>query len=241
VIRLILENGLRIRLLEAFVAAADALYPEWRTSPELNAALADTPGTEWQQRLSYVPVEVLNFVADRLKVHLRERGVRHDLISAVFYNPIRRIEAHLGFGEREDDLLRLLACVDALSSFLDTDDGKNLLIAYRRASNIVEIEEDRDGKDYHQLPEAALFQQSEEKNVFDRLSEISSTLETLLQQEQFIDAMQRLATLRQPVDEFFEKVTVNTERRDLRSNRLKLLSYIRDTMNRVADFSQIEG
>src|SRR5439155_3397764 len=74
VIRLILENGLRIRLVEAFVAAADALYPEWRTSPELNAALADTPGTEWQQRLSYVPVEVLNFIADRLKVHLRERG-----------------------------------------------------------------------------------------------------------------------------------------------------------------------
>jgi glycyl-tRNA synthetase beta chain len=175
--------------------------------------------------------EVLAFVADRLKVHLRERGVRHDLIDAVF-------------ALAEDDLVRLLARVDALSRFLGTDDGANLLVAYRRAANIVAIEQRRGGWAPGEVhPE--LLRQPEEAALADWLERLfgkfSARLGHALEREDFEDAMAELARLRQPVDAFFDKVTVNTDVPELRENRLRLLSRIRATMNQVADFSQIEG
>src|SRR5439155_21953549 len=141
----------------------------------------------------------------------------------------------------EDDLVRLLTRVGELQKFLNTEDGANLLIAYRRASNIVAIEEKRDGRSYDEPVDTGSFRQPEEEALYQRLSGMSSTFDTFLEQEQFGRAMTALVTLRRPVDEFFEKVTVNTDDAALRENRLRLLSRIRNAMDQVADFSQIEG
>jgi glycyl-tRNA synthetase beta chain len=131
--------------------------------------------------------------------------------------------------------------VRALQNFLRTDDGSNLLVAYRRASNIVDIEERRDRRLYNDPVDAGSFQQDEENKLYEALIGASTALDTYLGHEEFDAAMRRLAQLRQPVDEFFAKVTVNVDDKTLRENRLRLLSRIRAVMNQVADFSQIEG
>jgi glycyl-tRNA synthetase beta chain len=212
VIRLIVENKLRLPLREVF-----------RKS---NFLLAEQPAGVVG---NVNPQELLTFFADRLKVALREKGVRHDLISAVFV---------LG---GEDDLVRLLARVDALKRFLDSEDGANLLVAYRRASNIVRIEEKKDGKTYNSGVDGALLRQEEEKALHRALAASGEAGGRALDGEDFTGAMAALAQLRAPVDAFFDKVTVNCDEADLRANRLRLLSEIRTTLNRVADFSQIEG
>ncbi|HTW50442.1 MAG TPA: glycine--tRNA ligase subunit beta [Stellaceae bacterium] len=206
IVRTILENKVRLRLTVALIRAA-SIYTD------------DT---------LKVTTEVMDFIAERLKIHLREKGVRHDLISAVF-------------ALHEDDLVRLLNRVEALQTFLKTDDGINLLIAYRRASNIVDIEEQRDGRRYDGEVTGDLLSQEEERTLHDRLTTMSARVEDQLSQEFFESAMIALATLRKPVDEFFERVTVNVEDKKLRENRLRLLARIRATMNQIADFSQIEG
>jgi glycyl-tRNA synthetase beta chain len=208
VIRLILENKLRLSLSRAFHQAY--------------AIAGEGLGTE-------PTADLLAFFADRLKVALRDQGVRHDLVAAVF--------ALSG----EDDLVRLLARVEALAAFLKTDDGANLLTAYRRASNIVRIEEKKDGIDYNGTPDRAGFQQQEEVMLAMRLGNATGKSTAALEQEDFAGAMAALASLRAPIDDFFNKVTVNAEDKTLRANRLRLLAQIRDTLNRVADFSQIEG
>lgn len=212
VIRLIIENRLRLPLSRVFAAAAGPYRNE--------GMLSDT--VAMRQSL-------LDFFADRLKVALREKGVRHDLISAVFA---------LG---GEDDLVRLLARVDALRKFLDSEDGANLLVAYRRASNIVRIEEKKDGKTYNSGVDVALLRQGEEKALHQGLVTSGDVGGRALDGEDFTGAMAALAQLRRPVDAFFDKVTVNCDEVELRANRLRLLSEIRATLNRVADFSQIEG
>jgi glycyl-tRNA synthetase beta chain len=175
--------------------------------------------------------ELLDFIAERLRVHLREQGIGHDLIAAVFNRA----------GEREDDLVRLLARVAALRAFLASEDGANLLIAFRRASNIVAIEERRDARNYDGGIDPMLLRQSDERVLAERLDEAGKAAGTFLESEQFEAAMSELARLRYPVDDFFDKVTVNCDDAALRENRLRLLSRVRDTMNQVADFSQIEG
>jgi glycyl-tRNA synthetase beta chain len=209
IIRLVVENRLRVPLTAAFK----------RGHSILGSDAPDPTG------------ELLEFIAERLRVHLREQGIGHDLIAAVFNRA----------GEREDDLVRLLARVAALRAFLASEDGANLLIAFRRASNIVAIEERRDSQSYDGTVDPTFFRQPEESALYQRLNGMNLTLEAFLAGERFDRAMSRLATLRPPVDDFFEKVTVNTEERELRANRLRLLSRIRATMNEVADFSQIEG
>lgn len=211
VIRLIVENGLRLPLTDV-LRASRRLY----TVRDLKSE------TE-------VVADLLGFFADRLKVVLRERGVRHDLIDAVFA---------LG---GEDDLVRLLARVGALQTFLETEDGANLLVAYRRASNIVRIEEKKDGRLYDQAPDARLLAAGEEAALFDSLETVASASLPLLEGEDFAGCMALLARLRRPVDAFFDGVTVNTDDASLRVNRLALLSRIRGTLNGVADFSRIEG
>jgi glycyl-tRNA synthetase beta chain len=201
-IRLVLENGLRLRLLQVF----------------------ETAGAS-----SHTSLELLEFFADRLKVYLREQGVRHDLITAVF--------ALSG----EDDLVRLLERVRALQSFLDTEDGANLLAAYKRATNIVRIEEKKDGASHDGAADYERLVQQEEKVLHARLSDAMAAAEAAVREERFTDAMAALAGLRRPVDAFFDHVTVNAEDADLRRNRLRLLSQIRATLNQVADFSKIEG
>ncbi|MCP5365527.1 MAG: glycine--tRNA ligase subunit beta [Hyphomicrobiales bacterium] len=211
VIRIIIENRLRLNLRTVFNDAIRA-YPEF----DETAAVQRTN-------------ELLDFFADRLKVHLRETGVRHDLIAAVFS------------GGGEDDLVRLLARVDALRDFLNSDDGANLLIAYRRASNIVRIEENKDKTSYDREVEEQLFTQEEEGALFQRLSALRPEIDAALKQERFGEAMARVASLRQPVDSFFDTVTVNCDDTEIRANRLKLLSRIRSALSEVADFAQIEG
>jgi glycyl-tRNA synthetase beta chain len=175
----------------------------------------------------------LAFIAGRLEIHMRAHGVRHDLINAVY-----RV---LVDGLSEDDLVRLLARVAALRTFLASEDGENLLTAFRRASNIVAIEEHRDGRRYDGDIDPSLLRQPEERVLADRLAEVSHRAGTLVEREEFEKAMIELARLRRPVDDFFDKATVNCEEPALRQNRLRLLSQIRATLNRVADFSQIEG
>jgi glycyl-tRNA synthetase beta chain len=209
VIRLVVENGLRLPLAPTFRRAYSALG-------------SDVPDPT---------SELLDFIAERLRVHLREQEIGHDLIAAVFNRA----------GEREDDLVRLLARVAALRAFLASDDGANLLIAFRRASNIVAIEERRDGRSYDGVIGPVLLRQSEEQVLAERLAEVGERAGTSLRREEFEAAMSELARLRQPVDDFFDKVTVNCDDAALRENRLRLLWRIRDTMNQVADFSQIEG
>jgi len=202
VIRLILENKLRLPLRKIFVIAGAS---------------------------DKIANDLLAFFADRLKVHLRESRVRHDLVSAVFAL------------DHEDDLVRLLARVDALKAFLATEDGANLLTAYNRAANIVRIEEKKDGAKHDGIADPALLRQTEEKELASRLVEVRQAAEPALAAERFGDAMAALSRLRRPVDAFFDKVTVNCDEPPLRLNRLKLLSQIRATMGAVADFSQIEG
>ena len=211
-IRLVLENNLRIPLLQVFRKSV-FLFQERK---------GGTVG-KWD------PAELLEFFADRLKVHLKDKRVRHDLVSAVFA---------LG---SEDDLVRLLARVDALGRFIGTEDGANLLVAYKRAANIVRIEEKRDGREYRASPDAALLQDGEERSLAKALDAVKEGLETALAREDFEGAMAALALLRQPVDKFFDCVKVNTEDKKLRENRLALLSSIVADMNLVADFSRIEG
>ncbi|HLO75749.1 MAG TPA: DALR anticodon-binding domain-containing protein, partial [Magnetospirillum sp.] len=176
-----------------------------------------------------VAEDLMEFFADRLKVHLREKGVRHDLVNAVF-----------SLGD-EDDLVRLLARVEALGDFLGSDDGANLLVAYRRAANIVRIEEKKDGTSYAGPADSSLLLQDEEKALHQALAEVRAAAGHALKAEGFADAMGALARLRRPVDAFFDKVTVNTDQPAIRINRLKLLAEIGAAMGEVADFSKIEG
>lgn len=203
VIRIVLDNGLRLPLANVFKAS--------NAQGALDVA------------------EMLAFFADRLKVQMREKGVRHDLIEAVFA---------LG---GEDDLVRLLARVDALTALLGTDDGANLLTAYRRAANIVGIEEKKDKAAYDGAVDAALLTEPQEKRLNEVLDLEEKALELTLGVEKYGDAMAALAHLREPVDAFFDAVTVNCDDAAVRVNRLRLLSRIRSALNRVADFSKIEG
>ncbi len=170
---------------------------------------------------------LLPFFADRLKVVLKERGVRHDLVDAVFA---------LG---GEDDLVRLLARVRALQDFLATPDGSNLLAAYKRAANILKIEEKRDGASYDGAPDATLLSLDEERALAEALMDAGSMVDPLIAAEDFQGAMAKYAELRPVVDAFFDKVTVNAEQADIRANRLRLLSRIPGTLNKIADFSRI--
>ncbi|MCC6948146.1 MAG: glycine--tRNA ligase subunit beta [Bradyrhizobiaceae bacterium] len=173
--------------------------------------------------------DLLAFFADRLKVHLREQGARHDLVDAVFAL------------QGQDDLLMIVRRVEALGKFLDTDDGKNLLVGYRRAANILRDEEKKDKRSYTGEPDAKLFSAAEEKALAAAITQAESEVSAALVKEDFEAAMAAMSKLRAPVDAFFDKVTVNVEDKVQRENRLKLLDRIRKATLSVADFSRIEG
>ncbi|MBF0325039.1 MAG: glycine--tRNA ligase subunit beta [Alphaproteobacteria bacterium] len=212
IIRLVVENGLRLPLFQLF-QFAHAQYAPGQLNGEAKMVAND----------------LLDFFADRLKVHLKEKGVRHDLVNAVF-----------SLGD-EDDLVRLLARVQALSDFLASDDGSNLLVAYRRAANIVRIEEKKDGVSYTGSADAKALKLPEETALAAALAEVRLAAALALKAEDFSTAMAALARLRRPVDAFFESVTVNADEPALRVNRLKLLAEIGAALGEVADFSKVEG
>lgn len=195
VIRIVLDNKLRLRLAKIFGVSAD----------------------------------LLSFFADRLKVQLREQGARHDLVDAVFAL------------DGQDDLLMIVRRVEALGKFLDTDDGKNLLAGYKRATNIIRIEEKKDKREYTGAPDAKRYQLPEEKALAEAIDVARKEATTAVGREDFAAAMRALAKLRPRVDAFFDKVTVNVDDKALRENRLKLLNEIREATGAVADSSKIEG
>lgn len=174
---------------------------------------------------------LLAFFADRLKVYLRDQGARHDLIDAVFALP------------GQDDLLLVVRRVEALGEFLGSDDGKNLLAGYKRAANILRIEEKKDGRAYDAEPDAVLAAsgQPEERALAEALAAARREASAAVAAEDFAGAMRALSRLRAPVDAFFEKVTVNADDPALRQNRLLLLNALRAATREVADFSRIEG
>jgi glycyl-tRNA synthetase beta chain len=180
-------------------------------------------------KIAGVSADLLSFFADRLKVQLREQGARHDLVDAVFTL------------EGQDDLLMIVRRVDALGKFLDTDDGKNLLAGYKRATNIIRIEEKKDKRDYTGAPDAGRYQLPEEKALAEAIDVAKKEASAAVGKEDFAGAMRAMAKLRPRVDAFFDKVTVNVDDKAQRENRLKLLNEIREATRAVADFSKIEG
>ena len=180
-------------------------------------------------KLNHGGEDLLTFFADRLKVYLKEQGARHDLIDAVF---------SLG---GQDDLLMVTRRVDALSKFLDTDDGKNLLAGVKRASNILRIEEKKDGAPFRGRVDQSILIKGEEKLLNREVDSAASLAHKAIEAEDFEGAMKAISKLRAPVDAFFEQVTVNDADPSFRANRLRLLNRIREATAEVADFSKIEG
>jgi glycyl-tRNA synthetase beta chain len=228
VIRIVLENELRIHLLQSLKSGLEPIEEELRRRRQ--------KGKEEKEIFdSAVPPRedaayLLLFFKERLKVHLRETGARYDLIDAVFEL------------QDQDDLLMVVRRVEALGRLLDTEDGKNLLTGYRRAANILRAEEKKDGAGAFDAPheEAALIA-PEEIALARAMSLVGRNAADFVAAENFEGAMRELANLRGPVDAFFDKVTVNAEDPRLRLNRLRLLNELRKAVHEVADFSKIAG
>jgi glycyl-tRNA synthetase beta chain len=182
-----------------------------------------------EEEVRFAASDLLAFFADRLKGQLRDQGARHDLVDAVFAL------------EGQDDLLLIVRRVEALGKFLDTDDGKSLLAGTKRATNIIRIEEKKDGREYTGEPEPKHYRQDEEKALAQAVNTAKAEAQRAVATEDFEAAMRAMANLRPYVDAFFDKVTVNVEDKPLRENRLKLLNEIRAATRAVADFSRIEG
>jgi glycyl-tRNA synthetase beta chain len=216
IIGLVISNNLSLRLSELI-----------KFSLRQHAARASGNASNAQEHI-IIP-DLLAFFADRLKIQLREQGARHDLVDAVFA---------LG---GQDDLLLIVRRVEALGSFLDSEDGKNLLAGYRRATNIIRIEEKKDARQYLGTPDASLHRQDEERALSRMIDAVKEEAAAAIAREDFAAAMRAMAKLRPHVDTFFDKVTVNVEEPELRENRLKLLNQIREATRAVADFSRIEG
>ncbi|MDX2203551.1 MAG: glycine--tRNA ligase subunit beta [Hyphomicrobiaceae bacterium] len=177
-----------------------------------------------------VSQDLLSFFADRLKVYLRDKGARHDLIDAVF---------SLG---GQDDLALIVKRVEALGEFLKTDDGSVLLAGVKRAANILRDEERKDKTSYAAArADAALLREPQEKVLYAAIQKVASDTVAAINVENFAGAMRALAELRAPVDAFFDAVIVNAEDKALRANRLALLAEIRAATLTVADFSKIAG
>ncbi|MER8430276.1 glycine--tRNA ligase subunit beta [Mesorhizobium caraganae] len=182
---------------------------------------------ELEASLSPFIADLLAFFHDRLKVYLRDQGARHDLIDAVIT-------------PQSDDLLQIVRRVEALGSFLDTEDGKNLLAGTKRAANILAAEEKKKTA-IAATVEPALFREEAEKSLFAAVNQAEREAGEAIQNEDFSAAMLALSVLREPVDSFFERVLVNDEDQAVRANRLALLARIRAATDQVADFSRIAG
>jgi glycyl-tRNA synthetase beta chain len=223
IIRIVLENDLRVPLLAAITThfmERIGKIPSGNAPDELLLKGVDAHA---------LALDLLSFFADRLKVHLREKGARHDLIDAVF---------SLG---GQDDLALIVRRVEALDEFLKTDDGRNLLAGVRRASNILAIEEKKDKRSYKGPYDIKLLKEKEEAALAAAIESAKQDAVAAINVENFRGAMNALAELRAPVDQFFEKVTVNAPDAGLRENRLRLLAEIREATLSVADFSKIAG
>jgi glycyl-tRNA synthetase beta chain len=236
VISLIVENEKRLSLVSLFDEQAATVEKTLmdhagaeKSSGIHMIAMGHVAITWLGRKVRKNSIELLSFFADRLKVQLRDQGARYDLVDAVFAL------------EGQDDLWLIVQRVEALGKFLDAEDGKNLLAGYKRATNIIRIEEKKDGRQYIDAPDRGFFQQAEEQSLAFEIERAKLGTARAVENEDFQGAMSHLARLRPFVDAFFDKVTVNVDDKALRENRLKLLNEIRAATRTVADFSKIEG
>jgi glycyl-tRNA synthetase beta chain len=255
VIRIILENELRIPLMKVFIPAhievrdelehqkLDRLHEELQKLPAevMSARRANRILSKFEEKAfpeEYSAEEIdaafdeifdlRLFIDDRLEAQIRSDGARYDLARSVL---------ELG---AEDDLLMIVRRVEALGKFLESDDGKNLLAGIKRASNILGIEEKKDKRSFDGAPDAALYSLDEEKALAKAIGEVQAEASAAVAKEDFAAAMSAMAKLRPPVDAFFDKVRVNDDDAKVRENRLKLLNEIRSATRAVADFSKIQ-
>jgi glycyl-tRNA synthetase beta chain len=214
VIRIVLENGIRLHLSRLFAAALQLFRNQKGHEFGHEAALPD----------------LLAFFHDRLKVYLRDKGLRHDLIDAVLADS----------GAANDDLVLVVRKVEALAAFLDTEDGRNLVAGWKRAANILGAEE-RKGTTIEHVLDARLLSEPAEKALFEAMNEATNKAGHAVDAEDFEGAMRALAALRAPVDQFLDQVLVNDPDPAVRMNRLVLLNELRRATARVADFSKLSG
>jgi glycyl-tRNA synthetase beta chain len=230
VIRIIREEERRFSLSKPLTVALEPFAEVVRANPQFSMFVDAKVGIserEAAQEFFDRRDQLLGFLADRLYVQLRAEGFRHDIAAAS------------AFGG-EDDLIRLLARAEALKTLVESETGTNLLAAYKRAQNILRIEEKKDGP--HAGPvDAALLTAPEEQALAAALDAAEPATQAALAAEDYNSAMSALAGLRGPVDAFFDRVTVNDPDAQLRRNRLRLLARLRTGMDAVADFSRIEG
>ncbi len=234
VVRTILEKDIRLpigKFLSEHIERSmlNNVRHEWALKRPEEMTEKEAEATFGRRLKKVIADDATSFFADRLKVYLKDQGARHDLIDAVF---------SLG---GQDDLLMIVRRVEALSKFLESDDGKNLLAGVKRASNILKIEEKKDNRSFDGLPNAQLLIQGEERDLHRAVSAAEANARKAVDAEDFGAAMTAIAKLRGPVDAFFDKVTVNADDPSFRENRLKLLNRIRAATLAVADFSKIEG
>jgi glycyl-tRNA synthetase beta chain len=248
VIRLVLENKVRMHLCQVATgyisdrlldrAFGDVAFRNRLIDEHLSVEKRQSENFEheWENDLSRVAAgnearsiaaDLLSFFHDRLKVFLRDTGARHDLIDAVVTS-------------QSDDLLLVVTKVRALQALIESADGANLLAGYKRAANILSAEEKK-GTAVAGAVDPALFSEPAEKSLFTALGEAEIAASRAMEGENFEAAMAALATLRAPIDAFFDGVMVNAEDPKIRANRLALLARIRSAINRVADFSRIAG
>ena len=209
IIRLVLENQIRLPLLKAAV--------------EHIARFANV------ENASSVAFDLLGFLHDRLKVYLRDRGIRHDVIDACVVM------------DGNDDIALLVKRAEALSEFLASEDGENLVQGFRRANNILTQAEEKDGVEYSFGADVKFAETDEERALFGALEKQGPKIDAAMQAEDLAAAMGAMAALRAPVDAFFEAVQVNSDNEIVRRNRLNLLSQVRNTCARVADLGRIEA
>tara|TARA_B110000503_G_scaffold93544_1_gene141052 strand:- start:2740 stop:4911 length:2172 start_codon:yes stop_codon:yes gene_type:complete len=239
VIRLILENDikteLKAELRQAIKENAGAAYFQEALKEDL--AFAATQGLEFYRQEAFktynndlaVSEDLLSFFHDRLKVYLKDQGIRHDIIDACIAM------------EGSDDLTLLVKRAKALAATLATDDGENLIQGFKRANNILTKEEAKDGVEYSYGADPKHAQHDSERALFVALDEADKVIAPAMAAQDFGTAMTAMAALRGPIDAFFTDVQVNADQQVVRRNRLNLLSRIRKTCLGVADLTRIDG
>jgi glycyl-tRNA synthetase beta chain len=215
VIRILVENGLSISLIDEALKPASAVL----------TTMKDVSQTDEAARLK----DLLAFFHDRLKVYLRDQGIRHDIIDACIAMP------------GNDDLTLLVKRAGALSETLKTDDGENLIQGFKRANNILSQAEEADGVEYSYGADVKFAQTDEERALFSALDDAEAKIAPAMAAQDFTDAMSAMAALRGPIDAFFTAVQVNSDNATVRRNRLNLLSRIRTVCSSVADLTRVDG
>ena len=221
VVRLILENELPLELRNILVSGQVSNLP----ATARMADISELP-ENWQ---STTTNNLLSFFHDRLKVHLRDQGIRHDIIDACIAMP------------NNDDLTLLVKRARALNETLSTDDGQNLIQGFKRVGNILTQAEEADGVEYSYGADAKFAETDEERTLFTALDAAEAKISPAMAAQDFTTAMSAMAALRQPIDAFFEATQINTDNQTVRRNRLNLLSRIRTLCLSVADLTKIEG